>query len=260
MLIHPRLFVLALTVLPSLCLGCWHDSRQPDVTYGTETRRTDWISTGDSSHADDRDATLPIGPTDLVVPPDRVVLEVHLRSFSTSPSATSESIRLAAASLAAKLSRPADCRANVTNYGALEKHGDERWLGTATLELEADLREVSTVDARLMRVERCLTALEEASLEEAEVRVGPPHFTVDDPARHRAALLAHALRPLGEVAEVRALPPQFDPLATRCTSTGNVTITERRMRGVRLSIDLSCATRPLGPEGAPVAVAVSPPA
>ncbi|MEZ4340809.1 MAG: hypothetical protein R3B82_29655 [Sandaracinaceae bacterium] len=179
-----------------------------------------------------------------LVPPDRALVRVEVTGHGGSRAAVSDRIRGGAARLVGALAVPGACEVTVVDFGA-PRGASERWTDTATLRIDVPLAGAADVGERFARVERCMERFSTLGAEarDLDLAVSHPLPTVDHPDAHRAALLERAFRPMREV-EGTTGPAAFDPSGVRCTSRGEVTITERSLHGVAMSVDLECARRP----------------
>ncbi len=135
------------------------------------------------------------------------------------------------------------------DYGAAHNQRSEA-VASFSVALTIDLAGLDVALARMERIEECLgrfrSLAHDESLEGVRMRVGPVVPTVDRLDRFREPLLQRHLEPLRAVAALPNVPAQFDPLATRCTSTGAVSILERTLSGVTIDVDFTCTgTSPL---------------
>ncbi len=182
-----------------------------------------------------------------LVPPDRALVRVEVTAHAATRGGVGERIRAAATQLRADLAVPGACEVSVVDFGSPRGAGED-WADTATLRLDVPLTGVADVAERFARVERCMQRFSTlgAVARDLELAVSHPLPTVDRPDAHRAALLERALAPLREVGATGG-PAAFDATGVRCTSRGEVTITERSLHGIAMTVDLECATRPAAP-------------
>lgn len=245
-----HLSVLLALALCSSCSAAREDANAPAIAFANEPQGSgDYWSREGGSPAPDVGALE--GGGAMVVPPDRALVRVDATVAAASPSAVTARVRAAAAQLADGLSEENACAATIADY-AVPWRADERWHARVSLRLDVPLRGASDVGERLARLERCMRRFETLgpSLRDAELSVSDPLVTVDDPGRHRTALLARAMGPLHEVAAIAGTPAAFAADAMQCTSRGQVSIVGRALSGVALQVDLDCR-----PRGAPVAAA-----
>lgn len=180
-----------------------------------------------------------------LVAPDRALVRVEVTGHGPSRAAVTDRIRAGATQLVGALAVPGACEVSVVDFGSPRGSG-EQWADTATLRIDVPLAGVTDVSERFARVERCMQRFVSlgASARDLDLAVSQPLATVDHPDAHRAALLERALRPMREVEDTEG-PTAFDASGVRCTSRGEVTITQRSLHGVAMTVDLECAPRPL---------------
>ncbi|HJL14460.1 MAG TPA: SIMPL domain-containing protein [Sandaracinaceae bacterium LLY-WYZ-13_1] len=237
----------ALTALLITSCGLSRDAEPaaPEVAFEGEPTSSDgyWSRSRTSAAPD-------VGPLEaelhdrFVVPPDRALVRVDATVRAPTRVAVVGRVRDVAAELTETLGAGDACDAAVHDYGAVRR-GDERWTARATLRLDVPLGDLEDAGARLARVEACMQRFEALgpSLRGVELAVSDARPTIDDPGRHRAALLQRALAPLHEVAAVEGPPAAFAPGGLSCTSRGEVTIAARSLHGIALRVDLSCRPR-----------------
>lgn len=177
----------------------------------------------------------------ITVPPDRglAMLSAHVEA-SQRDDAMSR-IRRVVRELAAISS--GECRIEPWSFAPIERAGDS-YTAAAELRLDVALTGADTIDARQARIEACLGALDTldpARFEGVNVRRGALVLTLDDPSQHRGALLERHMAALHSVAAQSDVPPQFQPNALRCTSSGEVRIEARSLRGIDLAVDFVCS-------------------
>lgn len=227
--------------------GCFsrRDEAGPDVDFGQPQRDYSLTKRG----ADPRpEASTLERRALLAVSPDRALTRVDvLMEASTYASARTET-QAVADELVARIDAIEGCDARIDGSDAPVAAGREAWRGSVAVRVDADLGGLSDLAARTSRVDVCIEPLHTLrddggdAMDRAEIRVGAPWYTVDDPGQHREALLRVALAPLAEVAALGDTPPQFEARATRCTSRGDVSIVERSATEVGLTVDLECAS------------------
>lgn len=183
----------------------------------------------------------------LIVPPDRAIVPLHARVPSETRAGAVERVRQIAEELRRRASSAPGCETTIHSLGHPEGGGD-RYSASATLRMDVDLRGLDTPLARHERIEGCLAPLYDlprSPFQGLELAVGEPRLTIDDPSAHRARLLEQRFAELSAVAALEAAPPQFSAARLACTSSGQVSIVERSLSGLRLAVDFSCAPRPV---------------
>lgn len=185
----------------------------------------------------------------IVVPPDRALVRIELEVRADSYAAAGDRIREAGRVVIDRLVAEDGCKAVVVDYPAAAPAAQSSWRTQAVVELDIDLGGKGALDQRMEQVESCMSRFEgldsdkEGPLAGVDVRVSAPLVTVDDLDQHRQDLLQRRFAVLEEVALAQGQPPQFDAGATRCTSTGEVSIAQRSLAGVRVVVDLRCEPR-----------------
>jgi len=180
------------------------------------------------------------------VAPDRALVSLESSIEATSRAAALERVRATADALRAR-GEGEGCAASIWSFGPIAGHG-EAHIASATLRLDIDLRGLATPADRQARIEACLAPLYDLpadTFEGLHLRIGEARVTVDDPSAHRARLLERRFAELRAVEAMADAPAQFRATGLRCTSSGQVSITQRTLSGVRLEVDFACRPEPL---------------
>jgi hypothetical protein len=176
----------------------------------------------------------------ITVAPDRGLAMLEVAIEANDRAAAMRRIRRVASELAAVSG--AECRVEPWSFAPIEHAGDVYRAG-AQLRLDVSLIGAGTIEARQARIEACLgslDALDPARFDGVSVQRGALVLTVDDPSQHRGALLERHMSGLHAVAAYATVPPQFRSNALRCTSSGEVRIEARSLRGIDLAVDFTC--------------------
>jgi hypothetical protein len=195
----------------------------------------------------------------ISVPPDRglAMIEAHVEAGDREGAV--QRIRRVARSLAAISSQRDGCTIEAWSFDAVQR-GDDTYHASATLRLDVELTGARALSERQDRVEACLGALDTldpSRFEGVVVRRSELVLTLDDPSQHRGALLERRMAALHAVALQNEVAPQFRSDALRCTSSGEVTIQARSLRGIDLAIDFTCAPARPGEPAHPATVATN---
>ena len=181
----------------------------------------------------------------LRVAPDRALLRMRAIVPGATREATVERAPTLASTIEAAIASEPGCSARIEEMTAAHRVSDERWQSTLLYTADVSLEGLAGVVERHARIERCLGRIAEALAphDGVELRVSAPLLTLDDPSVHRAALLRAAVESRAAVAaEIERAPlgPGVRLTPARCHTSGTVTLGERTLAGIALSIDLSC--------------------
>lgn len=243
-----RPLLIGLTIGVSLCTGCFGRRSAepgPDVDFG-QPQRDYSISKRGGGDPQPETSTLEAHAL-LAVPPDRALVRVDVSMKAEAYAGARTDTQSVAQQVVDKIAAVDGCTASIEESMTPHATGTKEWTGSAIVRLDASLEGLNSLGERTARVDACvepLHSLREAggeTMDRAEIRVGAPWYTLDQPSQHRTALLRAALAPLAEVAELEDTPPQFDALATKCTSEGRVSIVDRSATEIGLTVDLTCA-------------------
>ena len=196
----------------------------------------------------------------VVVAPERALLPVDVIVTHQSYSQVASELRRARAELEGLLGPHATLR--TTDYSAPTSQDGSSYHGVINLEVEADLRGLESVDARMDRIDAVLGRVLQEIHREAPLRkkwtpknsAAPQHgnlwFDVYDLPSHRPALLGKLAERLTGLPEA-STSPQWRPEELACVSTGEISVRGRKLSGITLLLDLGFALwpRPMGPEG-----------
>ena len=238
---------LALLAITALLSSCFSPSREePPVVNAPASR-----SWGSSDYSGGTPSPDPSHFEDELhgavwVAPDRALVSLEGRVEASSRAAALERVRATADALRVR-GEGEGCTTSIWSFGPIAGHG-EAHTASATLRLDIDLRGLSTPADRQARVEACLAPLYDLpadSFEGLHLRIGEPRLTIDDPSAHRARLLERRFAALRAVEAMADAPAQFRARGLRCTSSGQVSITQRSLSGVRLDVDFACSPEPL---------------
>lgn len=225
--------------------SCWSsdvEEAAPVVQTRTVTS-SDWdYSRGAGPTAPDPAMFEPDLHGAITVPPDRALVTLQAAVQGDSRGAVVQRVRQVASALRGRASSNEGCEASIWSFGNTEGRG-ERFTSSATLRMDVDLRGLATPVDRHERIESCLAPLYDlpATFGGLELAVGEPRLTIDDPSAHRARLLERRFAELSAVAATADTPPQFRAARLSCTSSGAVTIEQRSLSGIRLTVDFACA-------------------
>jgi hypothetical protein len=187
----------------------------------------------------------PVDPSapSLDVPPDRALLDLSIGVVGQGFSATADRTREVIEAVAQTVRGGDGCEAHWIDHTPPTPRGDDgEFRGEGRLRIDVALADLSDTAARAARLDACVARLETADLGAGvHLRLSSALVTVDDPQAHGRALLKARLAPLHELAATIDAPPQYEPAGVRCRSTGAVSIVERRLSGVTLTLDFSCA-------------------
>lgn len=238
----------ALASLALLLCSCWSSDREqaPVVTApSTPSSSSSWSRSSYSSPAPDPGIFEAQLHGDVAVPPDRALVSLEATVQATTRAAALEHINAMAGALREHGESAEGCAISTHTFSAV-RGGGEAFSASVTLRLDVDLRGLASPADRHARIESCVApfhALPEDGFEGLRLSLGEPRVTIDDPSAHRERLLERRFAELRAVAGVMDAPPQFHAAALRCTSSGQVTITQRSLSGVHLAVDFTCAPR-----------------
>lgn len=177
----------------------------------------------------------------ISVAPDRALVSLESTVEAITRAAALERVRATAEALRTR-GEGEGCTTSIWSFGPIAGHGESH-TASATLRLDVDLRGLSTPADRQARIEACLAPLYDLpadTFEGLHLRIGEPRVTIDDPSAHRARLLERRFAELRAVEAMAGAPAQFRATGLRCTSSGQVSITQRSLSGVRLAVDFQC--------------------
>jgi len=197
----------------------------------------------------------------VVVAPERALLPVDVVVTHQSYSQVASELRRARAEITGLLGPHAALR--TTDYSAPTSNDGSSYRGMLSLEIEADLRGLGDVDARMDRIDAVLGRVLQQIHREAPIRkkwtpknsASPQHgnlwFDVYDLPSHRPALLSKLAERLAGLPEA-SNSPQWRPEELACVSNGEISVQQRKLSGITLRLDLGFALWPhhAGPEGA----------
>ncbi|MDP2309837.1 MAG: hypothetical protein Q8P18_27710 [Pseudomonadota bacterium] len=186
------------------------------------------------------------------VPPDRAVLAVTINVAHESFASTASGLTTEVAALEQALG--SHCTATVLDYAAPLSSGSPQWTATAEVRVDIDLRGLAGVAERRGRIDACLATIEPLLTPDGwkslgtgnrQVRRSVPVLAVDAPEQHRDALLARVRTGLAWAAAATGAP-QVHPDDLRCVPDGGVTVGDRRLSGVVLTLDMPCRVEAAG--------------
>jgi hypothetical protein len=237
--------LIALLLLAGCGSGGAHASPVVEQPGSASATRSGWSSYDDGTlHAGALDRELHGG---LTVAPDRALALIEARVVASTRQGAVERIREVATALEALAAPHEGCTIALRDLAPVLA-GDEL-VASATLALAIDVAGLDGLTDRQSRSEACvgvLDRLDPATFEGVTVRRSTLLWTIVDPSRHRADLLARRFAALEGVAAAPGAPSQFHADRLRCTSSGEVLIAARSMRGIDLEVDFACAPEESG--------------
>lgn len=175
-------------------------------------------------------------PAAYRVAPDRGLVAVAVRAQDDDPAQAAALVGATMERLTAAL--PAGCTLRATDYAPPID-------GVATLSATLDVAFPDPAfPARIDHLDACLAALR-VDPQGVQLAVGAPVWTVDHPEAHFAALAERLTR--AQTAAASIIAPGVHPGDRRCVPSGEVLVGERRLDGVELRLDVTCAVAPPAP-------------
>ncbi len=193
------------------------------------------------------------------VPPDRSLHSVIVAGIAPDPAAAAAQVREDIEALKTAVS-DAPCTIGVRTYAPPVGSYRDSWRASANLVLDIDLTDAGDVLARMDRIDACRAALLPKTTDgnedvngdrEHQITLHGGALEVDAPEAHLQALLGRRAAQLSAVAEVPNAP-QLHPEDYRCVPTGIVSLGDRTLEGVVLTLDLQCRVQVVNddaPEG-----------
>ena len=219
------------------CLGTDAASDAADVRVG-------WAeSSARYDAAPGVDTASPLVGDGVTVPPDRAIVRANVRVKAESYTGASESVDAVARTIVDALSSAEGCSGALVDRQPPRRESDD-WYGAFSVRVDADVRSVEDVHERAQRIDRCIGQFHEVAKDErlagGAIAVGQPAWVVDDPSRHRAALVEQRFAELRAMEVAPDRPTQFHPEALTCTSKGTIAAARTSVSGVTLVLDFTC--------------------
>lgn len=180
------------------------------------------------------------------VPPDRASVAVTLQVRE--PEAAAAGSQLTSEIAAVTKGAGDRCTAALQDASPPTPAGSAEWSASAEVRVDIDLKGLPTVEERRAKIDACLAGIDplvtrdewkKVAAGERQVQRSAPVLSVDDPTRHRDALLDRARAELTWAAAA-AGAPQLHPEDLRCVPDGIVHAGDARLSGVVLTLGMTC--------------------
>lgn len=189
----------------------------------------------------------------FIVTPEIAMMRANISATASSFAAVTNLLEVNSKKAIESITSKEGCSAKILDYQhPVEISGKKiladkrKYSGRLELEISMSFAEMKDIKERIQRVNDCLQAIPELSIEQTKENtsiylvLSDVMPTIQNAGKYRQQLLEAKFASLKDVANLSKPATQFSSSDTRCTSKGIVQVVERSLSGIELDIDFDC--------------------